>query len=29
MGEGFGDEMSEAIDSSDENRSELDESDGM
>lgn len=29
MGEGFGDEMAEAIDSSDENRSELDESDSM
>src|SRR6476661_6574668 len=29
MGEGFGDEMAEAIDSSAENRSELDESDGM
>jgi putative FmdB family regulatory protein len=29
MGEDFGDEMAEAIDSSDENRSDLDESDGM
>ncbi|HET9607407.1 MAG TPA: hypothetical protein VFO87_10155 [Nitrospira sp.] len=29
MGEDFGDEMAEGIDSSDENRSELDESDSM
>jgi hypothetical protein len=29
MGGDFGDEMAETIDSSDENRSDLDESDGM
>jgi putative FmdB family regulatory protein len=29
MGENFGNEMAETIDSSDENRSDLDESDGM
>lgn len=29
MGENFGDEMAEAFDSSDENRSEVDESDGV
>jgi hypothetical protein len=29
MGENFGDEMAEAIDSSHENRSEVDESDGV
>ena len=29
MGENFGDEMAEAIDSSEENRSELDESDAV
>ncbi len=29
MGENFGDEMAETIDSSDENRSDLDESDGL
>jgi len=29
MGENFGNEMAETIDSSDENRSDLDESDGV